>query len=94
MLDKMKRNEYTISIASRNEKNRGEKMRIWLREARERSNLTMKEVADALHISESYYCSIENGTRQKRMDLSLAYKLSFILGIAMKTILDEEAEEQ
>lgn len=36
-------------------------MRKWLKKARQEHGLTMKQMADELHISESYYCSIENG---------------------------------
>lgn len=52
----------------------------------------MKQLADELHISESYYCAIENGYRQMNMDISLAEKLSSILGVSLKYILQSEAE--
>lgn len=58
-------------------------MRDWLKEARLSSGMTMKQVADKLHISESYYCSIENGYRQRNMDMSLAVKISEALGISV-----------
>lgn len=65
-------------------------MRLWLKTAREKAGLTMKQLAEELHISESYYCAIENGTRQQNMDISLAQNLSGILRIPIKQILDEE----
>lgn len=65
-------------------------MRLWLRSAREKAGFTMKQLAEGLHISESYYCAIENGSRQQNMDISLAQNLSDILGVPIKQILDEE----
>lgn len=65
-------------------------MRKWLKKARQDHGLTMKQMADELHISESYYCSIENGYRQRDMDISLAAKISETLKISMKQILKFE----
>lgn len=61
-------------------------MRGWLKEARMEKGLTMKEVAEKLCISESYYCSIENGYRQKDMNVSLVGGISEILGIPLRQI--------
>ena len=44
-------------------------MRDWLLQQRKEKGRTMKDMAAALGISEGYYCCIENGDRQKRMDL-------------------------
>lgn len=66
-------------------------MRKWLREARESKGLTMKQMAEKLLISESYYCAIENGTRQRNMDISLAERISETLQISMKEILRNES---
>lgn len=38
-------------------------MRKWLKEIRKTKKLTMKAVAESAGISESYYCTIENGSR-------------------------------
>lgn len=65
-------------------------MRLWLKTAREKKELTMKMLADKLNISESYYCSIENGERQKKMDLSLAAKLSVALDMPIVEIIENE----
>ena len=67
-------------------------MREWLKTARTEKNLTMREMGEKLGISESYYCSIENGTRQKKMDLGLVAALASILGIPMETIARFESE--
>lgn len=65
-------------------------MRKWLMEARIAKQMSMKELATKLGISESYYCSIENGTRQKRMDLALVAALSAILDIPISVIAQNE----
>ena len=65
-------------------------MREWLRSARTEKGL--KEMGDRLGISESYYCAIENGARQKRMDFALVAALSSILGIPIDTIARRESE--
>lgn len=66
-------------------------MREWLKNSRNEKGLTMKEMGSKLGISESYYCAIENGTRQKRMDFALVAALSIVLGIPIDTIAQLEA---
>ena len=68
-------------------------MREWLKSSRSEKGLTMKEMGSKLGISESYYCSIEAGVRQKRMDLTLVSALSAILGIPVAEIVKYECEE-
>ncbi len=65
-------------------------MREWLRKSRKDKQITMSDMARKLGISESYYCLIENGERQKRMDISLLTKLSDILGIPISEIVKLE----
>lgn len=65
-------------------------MRNWLREAREKKAMTMKDISRKLDITESYYWCIENGERQKDLNLSLVTKLSKILGISVNKIIAEE----
>lgn len=67
-------------------------MRDWLLKARKEKNLTQLQVAEKLGVSESYYNYIENGTRQKKMDLPIASKLSEILGISVKQIIKLEED--
>lgn len=69
-------------------------MREWLRDARRQKALTMKQMARKLHISESYYCSIENGYRQRDMDISLAEKIGSTLNIPLKQILKFEQSQR
>lgn len=63
-------------------------MRKWLKDLRIEKGLTMKDMGDSLHISESYYCAIENGDRQRKMDTSLAAGLSEVLGVPIACIID------
>ena len=69
-------------------------MREWLRNARLGKGFTMKRFADELHISESYYCSIENGYRQKDMDISLVEKISKSLRVPVSQILKFEQSQR
>ena len=69
-------------------------MREWLKVARIDKRLTLREMGEKLGISESYYCSIENGSRQKRMDISLAFGISAILGIPISKIAEKEQQER
>ena len=65
-------------------------MREWLKNCREAKGYTMKEMAQKLDISECYYCAIENGSRQKKMDISLASSLASALGIPIFEIVQHE----
>lgn len=62
-------------------------MREWLKKLRTDSGLTMKEMGEKLGISESYYCTIESGDRQKRMDLKLASGIAEIFGISVDQVV-------
>lgn len=65
-------------------------MRDWLLEARKNKRFTQAEMAKNLDISEAYYSYIENGDRQKNMDITLAVKLSGILDIPVERIVELE----
>lgn len=67
-------------------------MRDWLRTLRIEKRMTMKDLAKKLGISESYYCSIENGDRQKKMDIVLASGLSTILEVPLAVIVSYEEQ--
>lgn len=67
-------------------------MREWLKNLRVEKRLTMKEMAGKLGISESYYCSIENGDRQKKMDIVVAAGLSAILEVPLADIAKLESQ--
>lgn len=66
-------------------------MRDWLRTKRTEKGFTMKEMAKKLDISEGYYSYIENGERQKNMDITLVAKLSNIFSIPIQQIVEFEA---
>lgn len=51
-------------------------MRTYLKELRKKAGLTQLEVAEKLNIAESYYSMLENGTRQKDMNLSMTVQES------------------
>nr|DAV01043.1 MAG TPA: helix-turn-helix domain protein [Caudoviricetes sp.] len=65
-------------------------MREWLKTMRTEQGMTMKDLSRKLGISESYYCAIENGERQKRMDLMLCHQLSVIFGKPVSEISEAE----
>lgn len=65
-------------------------MREWLVEMRNSLGLTLKEMGAALNISESYYLLIEQGKRQKRMDITLIKQLSQVSGKSMEEIIKLE----
>lgn len=66
--------------------------RTWLETARKNKKLTMKQLAEELHISESYYCSIENGQRKRQMGILFAKKISDVLEISLSQIIDFEQQ--
>lgn len=67
-------------------------MRQWMQRARKDKDLTMGEVSTRCGISESYYSMIEAGIRQKRLDITLAVKLSEIFDISLEDIIKYEME--
>lgn len=69
-------------------------MRDWLAEIRKKNRMTQLEVAKKIDVSESYYSYIENGDRQKKMDVALAAKLSVVFGIPVARIIELENQKQ
>lgn len=67
-------------------------MREWLKTLRVENSLTMKDMGGKLGISESYYCAIENGERQKKMDMLLASSLATIFRIPVSEVVALETE--
>ena len=67
-------------------------MREWLKNLRTAKGLTMKDMGEKLGISESYYCAIENGERQKKMDIVLISGLSSVLNVSVAKIVRFESE--
>ncbi len=67
-------------------------MRGYLREKREQRGLTQQDMASRLDISLSYYNQIENGDRQKNLELLLADKIAHFLGVSIDFIITEETK--
>lgn len=67
-------------------------MREWLKEERIKRGLKQKEMADKLDLSAEYYNYIENGQRQKNLDITLAAKISVIFCIPIQQIVEFEAK--
>lgn len=65
-------------------------MREYLKKLRSDKNMSQKAVADELKISQNYYSSIECGTRQKDLDLSLILKLSELFDVTVEWIIEQE----
>ena len=66
--------------------------REWLKDTRTKAGLSQADVAKELGISESYYCYIEAGERQKQMDITLCSKLSKIFSMPIQQIVEFEAK--
>ena len=67
-------------------------MRTYLVALRKEKNLTQKQLAEKLDISESYYNQIENGERQKRMDITIIDRLSKALEVSTAEIINREKD--
>ena len=67
-------------------------MREYLKQLRERANMTQEFAAQYLGISRAYYVRIENGERQKNLDLSLVTKLAELFDVSVEWIAEQEKE--
>lgn len=67
-------------------------MRLWLKTLRSDMDLSMKDMGNRLGISESYYCAIENGERQKKMDVMLISALATIFEKPVAELIRMETE--
>ena len=65
-------------------------MREYLLTLRKEKGMTQRQLAEKLDISESYYNQIENGERQKHMDISLVNRLSMALNVPITQIVECE----
>lgn len=68
-------------------------MRNWMKSKREERGLTLKQVGDAMGISESYYKLIEDGARQRTLDLTTAEKIGKLFGLSLPQIAALEEQE-
>lgn len=65
-------------------------MREYLKKLREDKGLTLQNVADKIGISKQYYHLIENGERQRKMDITLVKSLSSVFEVPLETIINYE----
>lgn len=65
-------------------------MREYLKELRQKHRMTQQDVAKKLGISTQYYQLLESGKRQKKLDLTVAAKLSTIFGVTVDFIISSE----
>ena len=65
--------------------------RSYLVKYREQRNETQQDVASALNMSRQYYLMIEQGIRQKRMDIVLVTALANHFDVPVAEIIEEEA---
>ena len=65
-------------------------MRKWLKDIRERLKLTTFEAANAAGISQSYYSSIENGTRGNPLNVDIAKKIAEALNFEWTRFYEDE----
>lgn len=65
-------------------------MRTYLLQLRKSNGMTQKDVAEKLGISESYYNLIENGNRQRDINVSILNRLSKIFNSPIKKIMGDE----
>lgn len=68
-------------------------MREWLNQLRANDGLTMKELADKIHVSEAYICNIENGKRgSKGLRIDAVIRIADALGVDPMALLRKEVE--
>ena len=67
-------------------------MRTWLKELRQKNQLTQLQMAEKLEITESYYGLVEKGARQKKMNIVMISKLAEIFGISAQEIIKFETQ--
>ena len=65
-------------------------MRDYLKAMREDRGLSLQDMADKIGISRQYYQLIENGKRQKKMDITLVKSIATIFGVSLETIIENE----
>ena len=66
-------------------------MRKYLKDLRESHGFSMQDLADKLGISRQYYQMIENGERQKKMDITLVKSIASVFGLSLEEVCDFES---
>ena len=65
-------------------------MRGYLRTLRAEHGLTMQDAAARLGITKQYWEMIENGKRQRKMDIEMAAKIASLFGVSLQFVVDQE----
>lgn len=65
-------------------------MREWLKKLRTSKAMSQQYVSTNINVTQQYYSCIENGERQKDLDLSLVLKLSKLFDVSVDYIISEE----
>lgn len=69
-------------------------MRNWLKNLRTNKQMSQQSISKLLNISQNYYSNIENGERQKKLDLPLAIKISKIFEVSLDWIIEQEKNKK
>jgi transcriptional regulator with XRE-family HTH domain len=67
-------------------------LRDWL--VKLRGNMSTGDVAKKLGISQQYYSYIENGKRQKKMDIQMCERIAMAFGIDISDVVRYESERE
>jgi DNA-binding XRE family transcriptional regulator len=65
-------------------------MREYLKKLREEHDMSQHDVAKAIGITRQYYEMIENGKRQKQMDITLVTSLARVFSVSAEEIINNE----
>ena len=65
-------------------------MRKWLKELRNSRGMTQREMAQKMGITEAYYALIENGQRQKKMDVTILAGIAKATGTSVGRVAVKE----
>lgn len=65
-------------------------MRTYLKTIREEKGLSQQQTAEKIGISQNYYSMIENGERQKKLDLPIVTKLAELFNVSIEWIAEQE----
>ena len=69
-------------------------MRVWLKKIRENAKLSTYKVAEMAGVSQSYYASIETGTRGKPLNVAVANKIAEALHFDWTRFYADEKEAE
>lgn len=61
----------------------------FIREGRSRRDMLQSEVASQVGIAQSYYSTIENGAKDRNVDLVLAMKICRVLGLNLSDFIKQ-----